>query len=128
MLKLIRILFKDRSLIVAIGITIFIGYLSLIKMPTTNVGISNLDKVYHIIAYFTLTLFWLLSFPIAVKMGKVKYLIATACVIYGIVVEVLQTTFTAYRTASLLDVLANTVGVFVALLIINSVYKKIDAI
>jgi len=128
MQKLIKILFKDKSFIVAIAIAIIIGVLSLMKMPKSNIGISNIDKIYHMIAYFTLGLFWLLSFPLAVKKSKVKYFIAFACVIYGIVIELLQVSFTTYRTASLLDILANALGVFVALLLFNSIYKKIDAI
>ena len=128
MLKLIKTLFKDNALYVAIAVTIGIGYLSLVKVSVSTIDVNNFDKVYHIIAYFVLGLFWLLSFPVSIKENKVKVIIALCCIIYGIVIEVLQVTFTTYRTASILDMLANTVGVIVALLIFNTIFKKIDAI
>ena len=75
-----------------------------------------------------LALTWLLSFPESRNKKNLKYAIAFGCVFYGIIIEVLQTTLTTYRTASFLDVVANTVGVFLALLIFKSIYKKINAI
>jgi len=102
--------------------------LSLVKVPESTVNISNIDKGYHAIAYFSLGLSWLLSFPISIHKKSVKYTIAISCVFYGIIIEVLQSTLTTYRTASLLDMLANAVGVFMALLIFKSVSEKINAI
>jgi VanZ family protein len=128
MRKLIKILLKDKIIFIAISVVLIIGVLSLIKVPEAPIKFSSLDKVYHTIAYFTLALTWLLSFPVSRKKHTVKYAIALGCIFYGIIIEVLQTTLTTYRTASLLDVVANSVGVFIALLIFNSICKKIDAI
>jgi VanZ family protein len=128
MQKLIKILFKDKILFVAIGITLFIGYLSLKKMEAMPLQLSHSDKIYHTIAYFLLGLSWLLSFPKSLQKKNLKYAVVVSCVIFGIVIEVLQGTLTTYRTASLLDVLANTVGVLVAMLLFKRVYKKIVAI
>ena len=128
MRKLIKILLKDKIIFIAIFIAIAIGFLSLIKAPEPPIQISYQDKIYHIIAYFTLALTWMLSYPVSRQKKMIKYVIAFGCVFYGIIIEVLQTTLTTYRTASFLDVVANSVGVFVALLIFNSIYKKIDAI
>jgi len=128
MRKLIKILLKDKIIFIAIGIAILIGYLSLTKVPESPIKLSFQDKIYHAIAYFVLALTWLLSYPTSMLNNLVKYAIALGCVFYGIIIEVLQTTLTTYRTASLLDVVANCVGVFIALLIFNSIYKKIDAI
>ena len=102
--------------------------LSLRKGASFPIEISNIDKVYHAIAYFVLAVTWLLSFPVSKEKSTVKYTIAFGCVFYGIVIEVLQTTLTTYRTASFLDVVANSVGVFMALLVFKSIYKKINAI
>lgn len=128
MRKLIKTLLKDKIIFVAIGIAIVIGYLSLRKINFAPMQLSHADKIYHAIAYFTLALTWLLSFPNSRKKNTIKNVIAFSCVIYGIIIEVLQTTLTTYRTASLLDVVANAVGVFVALIIFKSIYKKINAI
>jgi VanZ family protein len=123
-----KILLKDKIIFIAIIVAVSIGFLSLIKAPEAPIKISYLDKIYHVIAYFVLALTWLLSFPFSREKPKVKYVIAFSCVFYGIVIEVLQTTLTTYRTASFLDVVANTVGVFMAFLIFKVVYKKINAI
>lgn len=92
------------------------------------IQITHSDKLFHAIAYFTLGLVWLLSFPKSLKKRSVKYAIVSSCVIYGIVLEVLQGTLTAYRTASLLDIVANTIGVVIAMMLFRQVYKKIVAI
>jgi VanZ family protein len=107
---------------------LFIGYLSLKKIDNIPIHLSHSDKIYHAIAYFLLGLTWLLSFPKSLLNRNLKYAIVISCIIYGIVVEVLQGTLTTYRTASLLDIIANTVGVIIAMLVFKLVYKKIIAI
>ena len=128
MQKLIKTLFKDKILIIALSVAIFIGYLSLKRTENFPIEISHADKIYHAIAYFSLGLTWLLSFPKSLQNKKLKYLIVVCCIIYGIIIEVLQGTLTTYRTASLLDILANTVGVMIAMILFKQVYKKIMAI
>lgn len=122
MQKLIKSLFKDNLFIIAILITISIAYLSLIKMPKADINISNIDKVYHLFAYFTLTICWLFSFY---KKKHLKYFIVISCIIYGIVIEVLQDTLTMYRTGDYKDVLANTLGIVLGLVVFNQILKKI---
>ncbi len=121
MLKHIKTLLKDNIFFFALAITIGIICLSLIKMPKTNIKISNIDKLYHSFAYFTLTISWLLSFY---KKPEKKYVIVIGCIILGIIIEVLQGTLTIYRTGDYLDVLANSFGVLLALLIFNVISKK----
>ena len=123
MQKLIKSLFKDNFFIIAICITISIAYLSLMKMPKTEVSINNIDKLYHLIAYFVLSSCWLFSFY---KKPALKYIIVIACIIYGIIIEVLQDTLTMYRTGDFKDVLANTSGIVLGLLVFNQIFKKID--
>jgi|TARA_B110000208_G_scaffold32427_1_gene42717 VanZ family protein len=115
----IKHLLQASTLWIAIAITICITYLSLIK--TNNfpvIEISSIDKIYHLIGYFTLTFSWLLT------LKKAKYKVLIACVLYGIIIEVLQTKFTVYRTGELFDFLANTLGGVLALLIFNRFFEK----
>ncbi len=121
MLKLIKTLLKDSIFFIAIATTIGILCLSLIKVPSTVVEIKNIDKLYHSFAYFVLAFSWLLSFR---KKQKKKYLIVISCIIFGIIIEVFQNTLTNYRTGDYLDVLANSLGVLLALLIFNLISKK----
>jgi len=117
----IKHLLQASTFLIAIAITICIAYLSLIK--TTNfpvIAISNIDKFYHLIAYFVLTFSWLLT----LKKSKYKYKVLIACVLYGIILEVFQTTLTEYRAGEMLDFLANTLGGLIALGAFSLFLKK----
>lgn len=121
MLKRIKILFKDNMIYIAIVITVAILYLSLAKLPKTSINIKHIDKGYHSLAYFTLALAWLLSFY---QKQEKKYLIIVLCIILGIIIEVLQACLTIYRTGDYLDILANTIGVLIALFVFNLFFRK----
>ena len=97
-------LLKNKILIIAIFVTVCILYLSLIKMPEYNVAIRHLDKLQHCFAYLVLTFFWLFAF----YKKERKHLIIFCCILFGILIEVLQYTITNYRTGDYLDVLART--------------------
>jgi VanZ family protein len=121
MLKRIKTLFLDNLLVAAIAITIAIICLSLLKLPNTGIKINNIDKAYHSSAYFVLALTWLFSFY---KKPNKKYIIVICCIMFGIIIEVLQSTLTIYRTGDYKDVLANSLGVLLALFIFNIIFKK----
>ncbi len=125
MLKRIKNLLKDNLLFFAVFITIFIAFLSLMKVPhIIPYKITHIDKLQHLTAYFVLTLSWLYAIKkVAVVLSR-KYIIVISCVFYGILLEVLQMTLTTYRTADYLDMIANSVGVVLALLIFNHFSKK----
>ena len=113
-------LLKNKILIIAIFVTVGILYLSLIKMPKYNVAISHLDKWQHCFAYLVLTFFWLYAFYEKER----KYLIIFGCILFGILIEVLQYTITNYRTGDYLDVIANSSGVLFGSFVFNQVFKK----
>lgn len=119
----IKNLLKDNFFIIAIFITLFIGYLSFIKVPKVDVNVAFSDKWGHSFAYFTLSLCWLLTF---FRQSKKKYLIVGLCFIYGIIIEVLQTTITNHRTGDFLDILANTIGILFGLIVFNQIIKKFN--
>jgi len=125
MLARIRSLLDKYAIYIAVLITISIGILSLIRMPHEEIPLGSSDKFLHALAYFCLMLSWLYSY--SKNEGfykKIKYLIL-GCLIYGIVLEVLQGAFTSYRTGSYLDILANTFGVVLAVLAFHLFEKKI---
>ncbi|EAQ42389.2 VanZ family protein [Polaribacter sp. MED152] len=121
MLKRIKVLLLDNFIFIAITFTITIVGLSLFKLPSTDIGVKNVDKIYHLIAYFSLAFAWLVSFY---QQKSKKMLIVLACVVFGIIIEVLQSVLTNYRTGDYLDVFANTLGVLLALLFFNAIFKK----
>jgi len=124
MLRLIKTLLKDNIFLIAITITLLIAYLSLMRMPKFDLDFNprNIDKVYHSLAYFALCIAWLFSF---VKKHQYKYLIVFLCIIYGIVIEFLQSILTSYRTGDIIDVLANSFGILLALIVFNQILKKL---
>jgi VanZ family protein len=97
----------------ALGWTFLVAFLSLatfVKMP--SVPIPSKDKYAHFIFYFILALSWMLSFKEV--NNKFLYKIIAIIVLYGIVIEILQASFTSNREADVYDVLANSLGVITA--------------
>ena len=127
MLKTIKKLLKDNAIFIAIFITVSIAIGSLVKPDLITLkSISVSDKTYHFIAYFFLMFSWSYAFLKNKKFQKnIKYLIL-GCLIFGIVIEILQGTITSYRTTSYLDILANSVGIGLAVLIFHFFEKKIQ--
>ncbi len=127
MLKPIKSLLEDNAIYIAIFFTISITIGSLVKSDFIVVkSISVSDKTYHLIAYFLLMLSWLNVFCKKETFQKnVKYVIL-GCIIFGIIIEILQGIITSYRTASYLDIVANTIGVLLAVVIFHVFEKKIS--
>ena len=115
---------KRLALALAVGYTLFLTILSLISINgIPKLGSSFDDKIYHLGAYVMLTLLWYNAF---LSTGwKNKILISSLVPLgYGIIVEVLQGTFTTYRSEDIEDVFANSIGVLLAILLIV-LYRKI---
>ena len=126
MLKPIKSLLENNAIYIAVFITISILFGSLVKSEFIVVeSISVSDKTYHLIAYFLLMLSWLYAFLKKEKFQEhVKYIIL-GCFVFGIIIEILQGIITSYRTASFLDILANTIGVLLAVVIFHVFEKKL---
>ena len=127
MLKPIKSLLENNAIYIAVFFTICILFGSLVKSEFIVVeSISVSDKTYHLIAYFLLMLSWLYAFFKREKFEEnVKYIIL-GCFIFGIIIEILQGVTTSYRTASYLDIVANTIGVLLAVVIFHVFEKKIS--
>jgi len=87
-------------------------------------GTNYEDKIYHLLAYGLLCLLWykvLFDF-------KIKHPIGIAfitCIIYGIIIEVLQGQYTDGRDASIMDSAANGIGVMIVSLFLTIKNKTI---
>jgi len=114
MLKPIKKLLEANVLLIALSITILIAFLSIANLgeiAPKEVLIN--DKLNHTIAYFFLTWSWLYTFQ-KKKIPLKEIHVVIFCIFFGILMEFLQWTLTSYRTASFLDVLANSIGVLIA--------------
>lgn len=121
MKQLIKRLSEPKLLLrLSIGYTILITVLSLV--PTSNlpkVHFEWSDKFAHVIIYLGLAFIWLLFLQLKFRplSSKVTIIVITSCLFYGIVIEVLQQLLVSSRQADLYDVIANTVGILLGLLV-----------
>lgn len=82
------------------------------------------DKIIHAFSYFVLTLSWLIALRSKLKKQKKIVLLAIVLICYGIILEALQEILTSVRTAEFSDVIANSVGVLIAILLFKILLKK----
>tara|TARA_B110000503_G_scaffold142585_1_gene239860 strand:- start:2123 stop:2494 length:372 start_codon:yes stop_codon:yes gene_type:complete len=105
---------------------IIITTLSLVSFNTLPFKtIASTDKIVHFTFYFVLTLLLIKSFN---PKSFLNYFTITGLAItYGIIIEVIQQSFTVTRKGEILDVIANTTGVIFALLsyifVVNKIYR-----
>ena len=122
MLKHMRAWLRGKIFLIAIIITLSLILLSLVKIPAHNLGVSHLDKWQHCFAYFVLSISWLLVF----YKKKKKLLVIICCILLGVIIEILQNRLTSYRTGDYYDVIANSFGVLLGLLVFNKLGKEIE--
>lgn len=115
---------KQLALILAIGYTLSLTLLSLISLnEIPKLGSSFDDKIYHLIAYMLLTILWYNVLRSAPTKFKILFS-AIICVCYGIIIEIFQALFTTNRKEDIEDVIANSLGVLIAAVIII-IFRKI---
>lgn len=73
----------------------------------------------HAFAYFVLGMVWITYFLFKksqdFNFNRVVFYISLAVIAFGMLIEVLQGTLTEYRTPDWADILANSIGVLIAL-------------
>ncbi len=112
-------------LIIAILLTITLTIGSLIPPPNiVLVKVNNVDKLIHLLAYCLLTFSWIIALQQQLKKEKVIYVLAFSIFVFGIVIEVLQGVLTPYRQADYVDVIANFLGITLAILLFKRFFLK----
>ncbi|AUP78892.1 VanZ family protein [Flavivirga eckloniae] len=94
---------------------------SLIRLDNVpKLGISFEDKIFHLFAYFILTVLWFYTFLYSFKIRKKKaiFLAVILSVFFGIIIEVLQGSITASRALDAYDAVANTIGALLAAIVL----------
>ncbi len=86
-------------------------------------GIKSGDKYLHFIAYFGLSTLWYFALRDRIQKKVFNFFVSLALILYGIILEVLQSGLTTYRTGDLYDALANTTGVLVGLVLFKRIIK-----
>ena len=111
---------KNTVLIIVVGYALLLAVLSLIPI-TGNVhrlGFSFDDKIYHSLAYFVFTVL-LYVYTCKIQSANKMIVAFSIAVIYGIIIEVLQEMSSIDREAELFDVIANTLGSLIAVIVIQ---------
>jgi VanZ family protein len=115
-------------LLIAVSLTLAILFLSLTRVNNLpDLKVKQMDKYYHAVAYFSLTVSWLSFLQVKIKKLKSKFLIVIifALIFFGIIIEVLQRILTNYRLFDYQDMIANTIGVITATILFLAVRKKV---
>ena len=120
---------KTFWLVSAIGWTIFVAFLCLVNnndLPSIGMKISGIDKVIHFLFHFIFTLLWSIYYFSKDKMltPKKVIIIVIASLIFGVMIEWMQASFTLTRQADILDVISNTGGAISAGLLVYHLLKK----
>jgi VanZ family protein len=110
---------------------VFITVLSLVSFEddySLDISIPYFDKLVHFTFYFIASILGGL-FGREISMGrfsktKVLAISFVGLVFYGIIIEVLQSSMTTYRSGELMDVMANSAGALLGTLLIWGVFSK----
>ena len=121
----IKKLLERNALFVAIAATIILAVLSLSAVPKLNLslGIKAGDKYLHFIAYFGLSILWYFALRDKINEKVFKILVPLGLILYGIILEGLQSGLTTYRTGDVYDAMANAAGVLVGMILFNRIIK-----
>jgi glycopeptide antibiotics resistance protein len=76
---------------------------------------QHTDKIVHFLMYALLTFFVLLNVKPKNWLVKESFIVVLSCILYGIVIEVIQEAMKLGRSFDFFDILANSAGVFCAL-------------
>ncbi len=114
---------------------VFITVLSLVSFEddnTLDISIPYFDKLIHFTFYFIASILGGL-FGREISKGhisktKVLGISFISLVLYGIIIEVLQSNLTTYRSGELMDVMANSAGTLLGTLLILGVFSKKSAL
>lgn len=115
---------------VFIGWMVFITLNSLFSFSGTSISrfhFPNIDKVVHFVFYFVGSLLGCLALREYskgnLKIWKSILMVLSFLVIYGIIIEVIQETYTSTRKSEIGDVLANSLGALSGAIIIAFLFS-----
>jgi VanZ family protein len=106
----------------------FFSLFSFSDLDTSRFDIPHMDKAVHFTFYFVMVL---LAFLASIKkelqvngMLKLLWYIVLFAIVYGIIIEVIQNVATDNRHGDPLDVLANSTGAIVGMLVIRFLFFR----
>ena len=112
------------AIILALCWSVFIIYMCL-KTPSLEPQLfPNFDKLVHFTFYFVFVILWYRFLSIKNRHSKKNILILfIGSIFFGIIIEYCQYLFTKSRMAEALDVVANSLGSIVGIVISYYIFK-----
>ena len=128
-MKITKHLSERNFLLLAIIWTVLITVASLVSSSAIpKVNLLWNDKIVHFLFYFFFVVFWSFALHKNFYLKKYSFIIVVFAIVYGIIIEVLQSVLTKTREADLFDAFANSLGAivgFVGFLIVkNKIFNK----
>ena len=120
---------KKQFFLLSIIYTLALTAVCLIRLNNLpDIKVSNGDKIFHLLSYLVLTFLWVNTFIYKFKLKKEQAIVyaGISCIAFGIIIEILQGSVTSYRSSDIYDVVANTCGVLIMVLIF--VFKNLVTI
>ena len=116
----------NTNFLLAFFYSIFILFISLIRIESQIDDISYLDKLVHTAIYFFFCLIWYNPFK-DIFINKTLIYLFIFSILFGVFIEFLQEKAVYYRTAELLDIWFNVLGTIIGcsfLLLKNNIKKS----
>ncbi len=105
----------------------FLSLNSFSEFQDVGIEIPNLDKIVHFIFYFVATVLGCLFVRERTRGNAqfVRTMLVTGFIIliYSILIEIMQASYTVDRSGELLDIMANFLGVLIALFTVNYLFS-----
>ena len=133
MQNLIKSLLESKQLLViSIIYSVFITIIFLIptnEMPKLLHFLIPIDKIIHVFIFLALTFLWLSYINSLLNNTKpiVLFFIMVVCLLYGILIEVIQEFYVLSREAEVFDVIADLIGVSLGLLFFRNYKNRITS-
>jgi VanZ family protein len=95
---------------------IIVSLVRLNNLPNLNTGFD--DKIAHFLFYAIFCILWFLSFH-SLKIKRSLFAAAAFSILFGLIIELLQSVVSIHRTTDIYDFLANTMGVLTTTTLIH---------
>jgi VanZ family protein len=98
-------------------------------MPKLSNFLIPIDKIIHVFIFLALTFLWLSYVNSFLNNTKPigLFFILVVCLLYGILIEVIQEFYVSSREAEVFDVIANLLGVSLGLLFFRNYKNRITS-
>ena len=88
-----------------------------LDLPQTDVPMA--DKWAHFLVFSVLFYLWAQALSVKNQIRRLSVKLVIALIFYGTIIEVIQDSWSISRTGDFMDVLANTIGILMGLIVFN---------